>query len=322
LRPLAGLIRNAARRGGNLGAFAWQRHVLGRRIIEKPIYDYRLFLDADDPGISRQLIRLGEREPEQKWILERELEPGMRALDLGANIGYYTVMMARLVGPGGRVYAVEPFPANFDLLGRNVRRNAISERTELERVAIARADGEMPLLISDRSNWHSLHPPEVDPAVSWQRKYCRTMKGSVPVRTRALAGYLAERPPLDLMRMDIEGYETEILRAVLALPVELSRRLRILFETHPEFYQPRRNDPRPVLEALCSNGYVVKYLVSDFHYQDGRALFERYGYGAAHVLKQFRTRAVYTGVAPKDAIDLICGSECVHAAFLARSACD
>ena len=322
MRPLAGLIRNAARRGGNLGLFAWQRHVLGRRIIEKRIYDYRLFLDADDPGISRQLIRLGEREPEQKWILERELKPGMRALDLGANIGYYTVMMARRVGPGGRVYAVEPFPRNFDLLGRNVRRNAISDRTELDQVAIARDDGEMPLLISDRSNWHSLHPPEVDPAVPWRRKYRRTMKGSVLVRTRALAGYLAERPRIDLMRMDIEGYETEILRAVLALPAECSRGLRILFETHPEFYQPRGNDPRPVLEALCSNGYVIKYLVSDFHYQGARALFERYGYGAAHVLEQFRTRAVYTGVAAKDAVDLICGSECVHAAFLARTTCD
>ena len=321
MSPLARLIRKAASRGANLGGFAWQRHVLGRRVIEKRIYDYRLFLDADDPGISRQLIRLGEREPEQKWILERELKPGMRALDLGANVGYYTVMMARLVGPGGRVYAVEPFSRNFDLLSRNVGRNAISDRTELQQVAIARHDGEMPLLISERSNWHSLHPPEVDPAVPWRRKYHRTMKGSVPVRTRALAGYLGERQPVDLVRMDIEGYETEILRAVLALPAALSRGLHILFETHPEFYQPRCNDLRPVLEALCSNGYAIKYLVSDFHFQEGRALFERYGYGAAHLLEQFRTRAIYAGVATKDAIDLICGSECVHAAFLARTPC-
>jgi FkbM family methyltransferase len=300
---------------------AWQRHVLGRRIFEKRIYDYRLFLDADDPGISRQLIRLGEREPEQKFILERELEPGMQVLDLGANIGYYTVMMARLVGPQGRVYAVEPFPDNFDLLSRNVSHNGIAGCTELQQIAIARDDGEKQLLVSERSNWHSFHPPAVDVTVPWQRKYRRTMVGSIPVATRSLAGYLAERSPIALLRMDIEGYETEILRAVLALPAELSGALNILFETHPEFYQ-RGNDPRPLLEALCRSGYFIKYLVSDFHFEEGKALFERYGYGEAQVLAQFRTRAIYTDLATQDAIDLLCGSECVHAAFLARTACD
>lgn len=319
---LAQLVRDAARRGGNLGLLAWQRHVRGRRIFEKRIYDYRLLVDADDPGICRQLIRRGERELEQKLILERELRAGMRVLDLGANIGYYTVMMARLVGQRGRVYAVEPIARNFDLLSRNVSRNAIADRTELQQIAIAGEDGEKPLWISERSNWHSFHPPAVDASVPWKRKYHRTMVGQVRVATRSLAGYLAERPPVDLLRMDLEGYETEIFRAILALPARCSSPLRILFETHPEFYQPERNDPRPLLHALCRNGYTIKYLVSDFHFPEGKALFQRYGYGAAHVVKQFQTRAVYTGLAPEDAIDLICDSECVHAAFLARPACD
>ena len=82
-------------------------------------------LDSDDPGISRQLLRYGAREPEQKFIIESTLKPGMVAFDLGANLGYYTVMMARLAGERGRVYAVEPFPDNFRLLGENVRRNRL-----------------------------------------------------------------------------------------------------------------------------------------------------------------------------------------------------
>ena len=78
----------------------------------------------------------------------------------------------------------------------------------------------------------------------------------------------------------------------------------------------------PRIEALCRDGYTLKYLVSDFHQREGRALFERYGYGAAHMLHENRARAIYTGLAAKDAIDLVCTSECVHAAFLARRACD
>jgi FkbM family methyltransferase len=322
MRPLGELLRKAARRGRNLGSLAWHRHVLGKRVFEKRIYDYGLLLRVDDPGISRELIRVGERELEQKSILERELKPGMRAFDLGANIGYYTVMMARLVGPTGRVHAVEPCPRNFELLSRNVSGNGIAERTELQQVAIADADGERPLLISDKSNWHSFHAPAVDPLVPWKRRYQRTMIGSIPVRTRSLGGYLAERPAVDFVRMDLEGYEVEILRGVLGLPAVLSRNLRILFETHPEFYHPQSNDLRPILEALCRNGYFIKYLVSDFHFKGGQALFERYGYGASHVVAQGRARAIYSDLKASDAIDLICTSECVHAAFLARTACD
>lgn len=320
MRPLGELLRRAARRGSNLGALAWQRDVLRRRFFEKRIYDYRLVVDADDPGISRQLILLGERELEQKLLLERELKPGMRAFDLGANIGYYTVMMARLVGPAGRVYAVEPVPHNFELLIRNVSGNGLAERTELEQVAIAESDGERPLLISEKSNWHSFQPPDVDPAVAWKRSYTRKMIGSLSVKTRALAGYLAERLPIDLVRMDLEGFEVEILEAVLGLPAALSCNLRILFETHPEFYHSC-NDLRPVLEALCRDGYTIRYLISDFHEREGKALFSRYGYGAANMLHENRARAIYSGLAAKDAIDLICESECVHAAFLARNAC-
>ena len=100
------LLSEVARRGCNAGYLALQRYVLGRRFIEKRIYDYVLVLDSDDPGISSRLLRHGAREPEQKFIIESTLKPGMVAFDLGANLGYYTVMMARLVGDSGRVYAV------------------------------------------------------------------------------------------------------------------------------------------------------------------------------------------------------------------------
>ena len=135
-RSVLELLSELAQRGGHQGYRALQRHVLGRRFIEKRIYDYILVLDSDDPGISSQLLRRGAREPEQKFIIESTLKPGMVAFDLGANVGYYTIMMARLVGDSGRVYAVEPFPDNFRLLGENIRRNGL-KHVQTENVAIA-----------------------------------------------------------------------------------------------------------------------------------------------------------------------------------------
>jgi FkbM family methyltransferase len=322
-RSAAQLLSEIAQRGCHAIYRALQRHVLGRRFIAKRIYGYVLVLDSDDPGISSQLLRRGAREPEQKFIIESTVKPGMVAFDLGANIGYYTIMMARLVGDSGRVYAVEPFPGNFRLLGENIRRNRL-KNVQIENVAIGPEDGEQQLMIAEKSNWHSLHVPRLNPDIPWHAKYARAITGSMPVKTRSLQTYLTDKEPIDLLRMDLEGYEVEILRSVASLPRAQTSRLRILFETHPEFYDPVRNDMRSVLEQLCSrHAFRIEYL--DYHYgwrgapdiESGQNVFARCGYGPAHIVKQFRKRAIYAGLRTADAIELICSSEYVNAALLA-----
>jgi FkbM family methyltransferase len=322
-RSVLDLLSEVAQRAGHWGYRALQRHVLGRRFIEKRIYDYLLVLDSDDPGISTQLLRRGAREPEQKYIIETTLKPGMVAFDLGANLGYYAIMMARLVGESGRVYAVEPFPDSFRLLGENIRRNRLTN-VEIENIAIGPEDGERQLMIAEKSNWHSLHVPTLNPGIPWNPKYARAIAGSLPVSTRSLQSYLADKAPLDFLRMDLEGYEVEILRSVASLPRAQTSRLKILFETHPEFYDPLRNDMRSVLEQLCSrHEYRIEYL--DYHYgrrgvpdiASGQGVLARRGYGPEHLVKQFRKRAIYGSLRTAHAIDLICSSEHVNAALLA-----
>jgi FkbM family methyltransferase len=314
------LVGELRRRAWNLSRFALERHVMRRRFIERRIYDYRLMLDGDDPGICRQLIRLGGREAEQRFIVHNTLRPGMRVLDVGANVGYYTVMMAKLVGAQGHVYAVEPYPANFGLLQSNVALNGIADRTTLEPIALGAHDGLQPLWTTDHSNWHSFHKPVIDAKQPWLRKYRRKVVGHTNVEMRTLATYLAGKPPIDFLRMDLEGYEIEILRN---LP---QNRPHVLFETHPEFYERRGEALRAVLEELCfRRGYYVKWLVSDFDHgtpeypdiEPARAVFERRGYGEAHVIARFRSRSVYSSVRQPDAIDLICRAEQVNAALLA-----
>jgi FkbM family methyltransferase len=312
--------------GGHRGIKIVQRHLLRRRYIEKKVNGYRLLLDADDPGLSRELLNRGTREPEQKFLVERLLRTGMVAFDLGANLGYYTVMMATLVGQRGTVYAVEPFPDSFRLLDENIRRNRLFN-VHIDDVAIAASDGERQLLLTTKANWHSLHAPHVNPAIPWQAKYARAIVGSIRVRTQTLQSYLADKEPIDFLRMDLEGYEVEVLRSVCALPESRTRTLKILFETHPEFYDPRHNDIRSVLARLFDmHGYRCEFLVSDFHHgsrrkqivESGRATFLRYGYGDDHVVRHFRNRSIYTNVHAADAIELIANSECVHAAVLVQ----
>src|ERR1035441_6724268 len=68
-------------------------------------------------------------EPETKALLGSLIRPGMTVFDIGAHVGHYTLLAARIVGPTGRVYAFEPEPENFALLKRNVELNGYKNVT-------------------------------------------------------------------------------------------------------------------------------------------------------------------------------------------------
>src|SRR5262249_15912979 len=83
----------------------------------------RLHDPTADRWISAPLLRGQPYEPFETELLLGHLNPGDVVLDLGANLGYYTLLFARRVGPTGKVFAFEPDPDNFALLEENVARN-------------------------------------------------------------------------------------------------------------------------------------------------------------------------------------------------------
>ena len=76
-----------------------------------------------DPLDSLELSIFRNYEPFETSLLSAEIRPGMRIVDVGANIGYYTLLFSKLTGASGHVFAFEPEPENFGLLQRNLARN-------------------------------------------------------------------------------------------------------------------------------------------------------------------------------------------------------
>ena len=94
----------------------------------------RMFVRTDDL-IGRVIAISGVWEPNVTAQFAPALAPGDVCIDVGAHIGYYTLLAARAVGPGGHVYAVEPSPANYRALRRNIALNGLDNVTALEAAA-------------------------------------------------------------------------------------------------------------------------------------------------------------------------------------------
>jgi hypothetical protein len=94
------------------------------------------------PGYS-----LGTTEPEEQEALQRLVREGMTVFNAGANVGFHAVILARLVGPSGRVVCFEPFPASAAAVRRNLALNGFTDRAEVVESAVSDSEGKAALKV-------------------------------------------------------------------------------------------------------------------------------------------------------------------------------
>jgi FkbM family methyltransferase len=198
-----------------------------------------------DSGISRELALHKVHEPLATRLLQETLRPGMNVVDIGSNIGYYALLEARLIGPQGLVIAIEPMRENARQLIRNIETNGY-RNILVHEFAIANRNGTADMNVSEKSNWHCLT------AVPWPSK-----KRKVPVSTldNLLKGLCLAR--VDLVRMDLEGYEVVAIEGMQWALEKYSPRL--LVELHPHII-----GTQPIVEYLRflnDLGYGVEWLI-------------------------------------------------------------
>lgn len=152
-------------------------------------------------GSGAHTYWIGIYESEKQRTLRRLVRPGMQVLDLGANVGFYTLAFSRLVGPTGQVWAFEPASENLRYLRSHVELNALANVT-----VVAAAVGSV--------TGFSMFDP--GPASSMGKLHRR---GSVRVRVVTLDQLIAAREIAtpDVIKVDIEGGEAEMLRGAKRL---------------------------------------------------------------------------------------------------------
>lgn len=275
------------------------RDVLKRPLYWRQIFDYKLYLDTRDPGISKELAIFGQRELEHRQILKEILKSGMTVWDLGANIGYYAIMEAKIVGSAGKIYAVEPSPLNIELLRRNVAFNKCEAIVEVTPVGISNRNGEADFFLSEMSNVNTFHPTtrEGGRAAHLTGKTIKVPIMDVPT-------FIKGKRPVDLVRMDIEGHEVEVFESIIRAIDGQGFSARILFETHFPKYDDAQHNMRKQLSTLFALGYKPVIIAST---DERKAKFREYGYVPQQLIKTDGViRGMYYNVKPEDAIRFIC----------------
>lgn len=193
--------------------------ILLRNILTPLLPPPHVAFDLRVPGNARVSLRYRETlgwssllygtfEQAELSFVSRYLRPGELAMDIGANVGIFSVVMGKAVGLAGRVFAFEPVPSNCARLEGNLEKNGL-ENVQVFPMALGASSGELMLRMAKDAAYHSLGEVE--------RGFRDDAEMLVQVRN--LDGVWEELgcPDIALLKMDVEGAEPAVLHGATAM---------------------------------------------------------------------------------------------------------
>jgi len=229
----------------------------------------KMLVDTRDAMVAPWLVLDGLWESHVTDWLQRTLRPGQVFVDVGANIGYFTLLGASLVGPRGRVVAVEAHPRLAELLQRNIIINGYHPFVTSYHSAAWSEATELKLHL--RQNFAS------NSSIGSIGSDALTRLGDteevVQVQGLRLDDLLADVPQVDVIKVDVEGAEVHVFtgldRTLAANPA-----ITVMFEWSPAQIEDVGDDPAALVDRLAAQGFGFRLLENDLRAIDRQALLD------------------------------------------------
>lgn len=206
---------------------------------------YKMFVDTHDVGLSSHVMLDGYWE---MWVTEaisQRITPGMVVADIGANLGYFTLLMADLVGPEGVVHAFEPNPRMVERLRKTLDVNGFGHRSQIHEVVLGATDGE-PV---------AFFVPEYEPKNAHMTAFDGELpEGATMLRTSRLDGN-PDWSAIEFAKIDVEGAEEYLWAGARGLLDGPNLRTVVL-----EFTPGRYQDPGAFVDKLLEPGFSLNYI--------------------------------------------------------------
>jgi FkbM family methyltransferase len=201
----------------------------------------QMHVHARDQFVSKRILEDGLWEPYETSLLLEFLRPGDVFVDVGANIGYFSVLAASAVGDAGAVFAFEPDADNFRLLQANAALNHQQHCIHAVQGALSDAAGEGRLFLADDNlGDHQVYAGEDD-------------RPSVPITLYHGSDYLQHRlRRLDLLKVDTQGSEFHVITGLMPLLTQLPQPPRIIIELTPHSLRQAGATGRALITLLAT----------------------------------------------------------------------
>ena len=274
--------------------YLFYKNILLSKYLKKKIYNFEMFLNLNDKGLSRTLILFGERELDHKIILEKVLKKNMSIMDIGSNIGYYVLLQRNIIGSDAKIIAIEPIPQNIEFLKKNLELNN-DLKTKVIQGAVSNKNDYSYIYSSTFFNLGTFHP---------SGKSKEFIENKLKVKTFSLSNLCLKHGIPDLIRMDVEGHEVKILENLVSIK-NLKIFPMICFETHLTKYS-KKNSINKILEKLFKIGYYVKFASSSS--KRGTKILEnnlKYQAITEIIKTDEEERKIYQNIKNQDALKLI-----------------
>lgn len=242
--------------------FVLQRFVLGRRVLTARIPEFGLTLRVPARDVvGRHLYKYRIHEPGISRYLARHLalQPGDLVLDVGANIGWYSLLLAHIAPEDVAIHAFEPDPWVRGLLEENLRMNGATSVTAVG-AAVGEAPGRARLYLYGDANRgrNSMLPINQGEAIE--------------VEVVSLDDYLARQGqsprPIGFLKVDVEGYESFVLKG----GTQALQRCRVVMtEYSPRYMRQAGLEPAVLLDLLATAGFAPSVLGGEALEPVGRA---------------------------------------------------
>lgn len=208
---------------------------------------FKMYVNPRDNSITPFIIGGGEGyEKDVTNIINDIVKPGMICADVGANVGYFTLLLASIVGPEGRVYAFEPEPTNFAFLERNIALNKFTNVTLIQK-AVSDSTGNASLYL-DANNLgsHTL-----------SKNNTLMNAGKISVDTITLDEFFSTKNLMpNFLKIDVEGAEGLVFKG--ANRILSKENVKIVMEYFPHHLKNIGTDPKELLESLENKGFKIR----------------------------------------------------------------
>jgi len=193
--------------------------------------------------VARILVTEGIWEPDTTKAVHKLVKPGMHVLDIGANFGYYTLLMAQQVGPSGHVWAFEPVAAFREQLEWHIHRNRIEECVTV-----------LPYGLSDREETIQI-AVEPSSATIYPTNDIVTSYESIQLNSLDVVANKIGINQVDFIKLDIDGHEPHFLRGAYQLLSTQHPIIALEFAQH--CLHVAGSDVREQARIITDLGYII-----------------------------------------------------------------